>query len=215
MGGKHMKEGETHGRLTLLRLEHVMSRSGRVRSHWRCRCECGNELLVDSGNLRSANTTQCSACAAKARGASKVTHGYTRGGAASVYTVWQSMWSRCTIPSNKSYPNYGGRGITVDPVWRSFEKFIEDMGDPGEGMQIERKDNDKGYSKENCVWATRQEQGRNKRNNVKLTYQGRTQLMVEWCEELGLNYDTVKRRVQKGWAAEEALQPGDLRRART
>jgi hypothetical protein len=213
MAGYPIQPGERFGQLTAQHMEHVMSRSGRVRAHWLCTCDCGGNILVDSGNLRSGNTKRCKECTNKAKGASKTTHGYTRGGAAPVYTVWQSMWSRCTIPSNRSYADYGGRGITVDPAWKSFEKFLEDMGDPGEGMQIERKDNDKGYSKENCVWATRKQQGRNKRNNIVLEYRGKTQTMIEWCEELGLKYDTVKRRLYQGWSTEEALQGGDLRRA--
>jgi len=213
MGGKRMEPGQVYGRLTLLRLEHMLTGTGAVRAYWRCRCECGNEVLTQSGTLRS--TSKCPDCApVEGRGWHRVTHGYTRGGKPSpVYTAWQSMWSRCRDPKNKRYADYGGRGITVDERWRTFEGFIDSMGAPPEpDMQLEREDNDKGYSPENCVWATRSQQGRNKRNNVKLTYQGRTQLMIEWCEELGLRYDTVKRRAQKGWTAEEALAPGDLRR---
>ena len=213
MGGLGLRAGDVFGELTLLGLEHVMTRNGRVRAHWRCRCSCGNEMLVDSGNLRSGNSTRCPDCAAVRRGFARVTHGHTRGRRKSnAYAVWTTMWNRCTSENNKRYEDYGGRGIMVDPAWKSFEQFLTDMGDPGEGMQLDRKDNDKGYSKENCVWSTRSQQGRNKRNNIMLTYQGRTQLMIEWCEELGLKYDTVKRRLYQGWSTEEALQGGDLRR---
>lgn len=212
MGGKRIEVGERFGDLMALHLEHVMSTNGRVRSHWFCACDCGGSILVDSGNLRTGNTTRCAACTTKAKGLSKTTHGHTRGRKPTrAYTTWQSMWSRCTDPNNKRYADWGGRGITVHPKWRSFEAFLADMGEPAEDKQLDRKDNDAGYSPDNCVWATRKEQGRNKRNNIVLTYQGRTQTMITWCEELGLVYDTVKARVRKGWPPERALAGGDLR----
>jgi hypothetical protein len=83
-----------------------------------------------------------------------------------LYKTWQGMKNRCLSPSNKAYPGYGGRGITVCDRWKnSFHAFVEDMGmKPTPKHTIERVNNDVNYEKSNCVWATKAEQNRNKRN---------------------------------------------------
>lgn len=114
--------------------------------------------------------------------------------------------NRCSNPNATNYKDYGGRGITVCPEWLDYEKFLSDMGPAPEGLTIERLDNDKGYSKDNCVWATAQQQGRNRRSSVMLTYQGRTQSMVAWAEELAISYSAVKQRYRAGKSIEEILK---------
>jgi hypothetical protein len=81
----------------------------------------------------------------------------------SIYVRWACMMDRCYRPNNAQWKDYGGRGITVDPRWHVFENFYADMGDPPDGLTLDRKDNDLGYSKSNCRWATRSEQNKNKR----------------------------------------------------
>lgn len=90
-------------------------------------------------------------------------HGHTSGGASKTYMVWASMKARCNNSSSKDYKYYGGRGITIDPTWHTFERFLEDMGEAPAGLTLERKDNNLGYSKDNCCWSTWTEQGMNKR----------------------------------------------------
>ncbi len=122
-----------------------------------------------------------------------------------LYPIWHSMHSRCYNPNSQEYERYGARGITVCERWFNLENFIEDMGYPEKGMSIDRKDNNGNYCKENCKWSTGQEQARNRRSNKILTYKNKQQTMIEWCEELNLDYNSVQLRVQRGWPIERAL----------
>lgn len=110
------------------------------------------------------------------------------------------MAKRCYCTSDPSYPDWGGRGITVCDRWRdSFENFYEDMGDAPEGTSIGRIDNDGNYCPENCRWETCEQQANNKRNNVLLTYKGVTKSILQWSKELGVSYNTLHNRYHNGW----------------
>lgn len=119
--------------------------------------------------------------------------------------IWRQMKARCLNPKNARYEGYGGRGITICDRWLKFENFREDMGEPPEGLSLERRDNDAGYSKDNCYWATRAEQQANLRTNVRLTYQGKTQHVAAWAREVGLAEITLVTRLRRGWPVERAL----------
>lgn len=123
------------------------------------------------------------------------------------YKAWKAIRQRCGNPNNHAYSDYGGRGITVCERWKdSFENFFEDMGKRPSGMSLERIDNNKGYYKENCRWATRKEQCNNRRSSRFLTYNGKTQTMSRWAEEMAIKVQTIHRRLALGWTVNEALK---------
>ncbi len=122
------------------------------------------------------------------------------------YWTWMNMRQRCTHPFARSFKNYGGRGITVCKRWReSFENFVKDMGVRPPGMTIERINNNAGYMKSNCRWATRAEQSVNRRNNRLLTFRNKTQPMSVWAKELNICYQTVFNRKKRGLSDARAL----------
>ena len=127
----------------------------------------------------------------------------------SEYRSWIGMISRCYNEKDTSYHNYGGRGITVCDEWlTSFSTFYSDLGDmprDGHRYSIERINNNKNYNPDNCRWATYTEQANNKRNNVNLTFMGRTQTLAQWADELRLDRRTVWGRLNKNWSVERAL----------
>ena len=121
------------------------------------------------------------------------------------YCSWAGMKSRCTNPNNKQFADWGGRGITYDPRWESFDNFFADMGERPAGTMLERSDNDGPYCKANCRWATRAEQNRNKRNNRYLEYDGRRMLAVDWAKHLGVAPRLIRVRLNRGWSVERTL----------
>jgi hypothetical protein len=123
------------------------------------------------------------------------------------YDTWKSIKNRCYNTSFKQYADYGGRGITVCDEWRnSFETFYRDMGPkPSNEHSIERRKNNKGYSKDNCYWATKEEQSNNRRSNRLFEIDGVTKSLTEWCISYKQNYTLVYWRINSGWRIREAL----------
>jgi hypothetical protein len=98
------------------------------------------------------------------------------------------MLKRCYSKKSGKYPDYGGRGITVCDRWReSFENFLVDMGEAPAKMEIDRIDNDGDYRPGNCQWATEKDQARHRRSSRMITYNGKTQCLAGWAEELGMS----------------------------
>ncbi len=125
----------------------------------------------------------------------------------SVYRTWNSLKQRCDNPKNKRYLSYGGRGITYDPRWKDFAPFYEDMGERPEGTSLDRIDNNKGYSKENCRWATAKEQQNNTRLTTFLTYEGRTMSLSDWADFFGISRGLIHSRLKRGKDLMDAFKP--------
>jgi hypothetical protein len=124
------------------------------------------------------------------------------------YRAWRAMHARCYDSKVKSYADYGARGIYVADRWHGaegFKNFLADMGERPEGCTLERIDNDGPYSPENCRWASRADQSRNKRNNRFITANGKTQTLQDWSVELGCSHAAILYRLKKGMSEQEAV----------
>lgn len=153
MSKKNKMIGREFGRLTVME-RGENTKDGKAR--WKCRCKCENIVVVRAGDLQSGDTQSCGCLHRE-----KVTkHSMAR---TPEYEAWRHMIKRCNNPKDSAYKNYGGRGITVCDKWLKLAGFCEDMGKKPEGLTLERRDNDLGYYKENCYYATCTEQVRNRR----------------------------------------------------
>lgn len=183
--------GETFGSWYVLGLA-FLREGGRQREPvWRCRCVCGLEKDVLGRSLTNGVSKSCQT--------GKCSHSFKHGlEGAAIYDVWSSMKARCQNPDHRAYKNYGGRGISVCDEWQDFNVFLADMGIPPEGYELDRIDNEGGYSKENCHWVTRTENLRNRRNTVRVTWYGKTQTIPEWSAELGISKSALHRFHKRG-----------------
>ena len=171
---------------------------------WLCLCDCGNTKLVRGTHLEHGESKSCG-CLIHAKGRNQ-THGLigTR-----LYHIWRNMKRRCNDTKGKDFHNYGGRGITYCDEWERFEPFYEWAMSNGyrDNLTIDRINNDKGYSPENCRWATISEQARNRRTCHILTYKGVSKTIREWEEILGMKKGTLENRiVSLHWSIEKAIE---------
>lgn len=122
-----------------------------------------------------------------------------------IYETWKSMHARCGNPNNPAYKNYGGRGIKVCKRWFDFMSFFNDMGHRPKGKSLDRKNNNRGYGKDNCRWATTMEQSKNSRRTRTLSVKGHRYHISEYCRLMGVSHNTIRSRLYRGWSLRKAV----------
>ena len=162
-----------------------------------CRCDCGSTREISKAFLKRGQYKTCGRCE---RGHPK--HGMDK---TPTYHAWSGMLQRCKNPKNKFFHRYGGRGISVCERWNDFQSFFADMGEKPMGLSLDRIDNDKGYSPENCRWATTNQQVRNRAVTLCVEHEGRMMDVVELAERHGLSRKLVAERLKRGLSIEDAL----------
>ena len=195
----------TGQRFSKLVVQSICRQDGSNRMHWLCLCDCGNTIVVRADNLKHGLTRSCGCLRIEATGVGAVTHGMC---GTPEYEIWKGIKKRCCAEDYIEFPQYGGRGITICDEWKeSFEAFYRDMGPrPSPEHSIDRRDNNKGYSKENCRWATLVEQANNRRDNLYFDFDGDRKTLTEWCREFGLNYNRIRYLIlKKGMSFEDAI----------
>lgn len=175
------------GRLLVLEKSGVVKR----RVTWLCLCDCGNKTKASTTALVTGVKKSCGCLAIEKLVERSMKHGLCK---ERIYKIWCGMVDRCTKPKNKSYKEYGGRGIDVCDEWLDVEKFLKDMGHPPKGLSIDRIDNDDGYYKENCRWATPKQQSRNRRSSKKWFIGG---FRFETCTEAAEGFHVTHQSIIK------------------
>lgn len=202
--------GKRFGRLT------VVSFSGKDdegRALWSCRCDCGNIRVIKASYLSRGKTKSCGCLweETKRKGREKARllkrkHGLS---GTRLYNIWKNAISRCNDSSDPKYASYGARGITFYEPWiEHFEYFFEWAMRNGysDGLQIDRIDNEKGYSPDNCRWVTQTENANNKRTNRCITVNGETHTLAEWARIKRISSSAIRRRLILGWSEERAIE---------
>lgn len=203
--------GKRFGKLTVVERAENNKRGNTM---WLCKCDCGNEKIVNGTYLKAGQVKSCGCLLDEARHLPKrVTHGETN---TKLYKKYRGMLGRCS-PTYHGAKNYYEKGIRVCDEWigeHGFENFKEwslnngcDDNKHWTEMTLDRIDNNGNYEPSNCRWTTSKQQCNNMSTNVFFTYMDKTQMMKQWCEELGLSYGMVRARHQKGIEPPELFAP--------
>lgn len=175
----------------------------RGRTMWHCKCDCGKDLDVWAQHLRKGQYS-CGCETSKIISQKNTKHGgaYTK-----LFGVWKLMKERCVNPNNKSYKNYGGRGISVCPEWQDFSVFRDWAMENGyeDGLSIDRIDVNGNYCPENCRWVSMKVQCNNRRSNRWLMYRGEKHTIAQWSELLDMPQSTLYKRFELGWSEAQIL----------
>lgn len=211
MAGSVMKDmtGAKYGRLTVLHFSHYDERR---QPYWACSCECGGKITTRGAVLRGGITKSCGCLRLETITKHGHNHSEACGGKSPTYRSWNSMHNRCQATTGKIWAAYGAKGISVCEAWKEFENFLADMGERPEGKTLDRKDNSLGYFKENCRWATRQEQNQNQ-TTTKLSVEKVVAIRLDPRKnsvialELGVGQDVISRvKNNKAWKTAVPVQ---------
>ena len=193
-------------RLTVISRENNATRG---RTRWLCKCDCGKYIVVLGDSLRSGNTKSCGCLNIDKIIERNTSHGKKD---TKIYNTWKNMKQRCYNSKNKSYKDYGKREIGICKEWKdNFQLFYEWSIQNGydEKLTIDRIDNNKDYSPNNCRWVNRKVQNNNTRRNHYIEYNGKQFTLAQLAREYNINYDTLRRRINNyGWNIEKAVNYG-------
>jgi len=192
----NLLQGFHFGSLTVLQL----GKSHGNGAVWLCQCKCGTQKEIRASDMVQGSVKSCGCEHTKRIAKASTTHGMTN---TRTYSIWQAMRLRC----NRINQDYSCRGITYDERWDSFENFYLDMGEVPEGMSIDRIDVNGNYTKDNCRWATREQQANNTRANIFIEWNGKRQTRSQWERELNMKPTTLRSRLKAGWSLDRAMQP--------
>ncbi len=177
---------------------------GKPIKKWLCKCDCGNQSITTTARLLSEKTKSCG-CLQKETTSKKLKkHGlrFTK-----EYRIWAHMKNRCNNKNYKKFHLWGGRGIKVCKEWENdFPKFLSDMGKCPDGMSIDRIDNNKGYSKENCRWATSLEQSNNTRSNNIFYIENEKLTLTQLAEKWKCSRNSLKMRIKRGATIQDLIK---------
>lgn len=196
--------GQRFGRLVVLKRSDNIGK----KPAWVCKCDCGNEKIVTGGNLKSGHVSSCGCLwddvVPQNNKEINTRHGETN---TKLHKTWVNMRYRCNNPNCKSYKNYGGRGISICDEWDSYEAFRDWALSNGfdHGLSIDRIDVNGNYEPSNCRWVSTKTQNNNTRKNHYLTCNGQRHTIQEWSEITGINWTTIKARLDMGWTVEDTL----------
>jgi hypothetical protein len=186
--------GQTYNQLTAIKPVECRRRE----YHWLFRCDCGNLTKAVGAMVRSGHTKSCGC---RRKSGTHTTHGMSH---TPEHNTYRAAKTRCTNPNVPEFHHYGGRGIKF--LFNCFEEFFAEVGKkPSPHHSLDRIDNNGHYEKGNVRWATKKEQGDNRRTNVVITYQGQTKNLKEWAEYLGIPYGRVNARNQSGFCQDCTL----------
>ena len=189
-----------------------------TKTRWLSKCDCGKYTITTAHRLLAGDTRSCGCLMhngspnepPKYVGYSRRTHGMSK---TRIYKTWSGMKKRCCNKNDKSYSRYGAKGISVCDEWmHDFMSFYNWSIENGyaDGLSIDRIDNSKGYSPENCRWITLQEQARNKTTNVILEHDGESKLLSDWCKEFNIPIGIASQRYRSSKRAGNEISFDDI-----
>jgi hypothetical protein len=198
---KQINVGQQFERWTVLELPKKIGRKQRCL----CQCVCGTKKLVVKSDLLTFISRSCGCLRNAILSERSWKHGRRHGNL--TYLSWSHIRQRCGDPNHRSYPRYGGRGITICARWDDFNNFLADMGErPSKGHSIERRNNDGHYEPSNCFWATMKQQSGNKRNTHWVEWEGERVALSHLAQRFALPPPRLFSRLQRGWPLAVALK---------
>jgi hypothetical protein len=187
------------GRLLVRSLAFTKERGRKV---WACVCDCGNTTTATTETLNAGTKKSCGCLHRETAAAINKTHGASGG---KTYRIWCGINARCKTASATGFSRYGGRGLKVCRRWQKYENFLQDMGECPKGKSIERKNNNGGYTKTNCYWATPAQQSRNTCRTRFVMVRGTKKVARDAAVKNGVSVSAFKARLYKyGWSVEQA-----------